>query len=263
VFPGFFSQDAKSLLTGLLNRDPNERFGTDQVRSHPFFANIDWKVLERKEMTPPWKPPNAMNIDAEVLSVCSVKLSIIDVLTTKNQVEVTDSYNGGRPGLVIDEKDVDAFDGFTYVGGMNNNTNTAAEEAPKVEEKKTEEVIEIKAIEEKKPEEITVEEVIEVAVIEEKTVEDNKPDLAEVKVETNNVDENNKHTENTNTSARVEILQEVPLSPKSMTSEDDSDSESSNEDSESSVSERESDDGSSSNDSEPRGPFIVRLPGQQ
>jgi hypothetical protein len=228
------------------------------VRSHPFFANIDWKVLERKEMTPPWKPPNAMNIDAEVLSVCSVKLSIIDVLTTKNQVEVTDSYNGGRPGLVIDEKDVDAFDGFTYVGGMNNNTNTAAAEAPKIEEKKIEEVIEVKAIEEKRPEEV-----IEEKRPEEMTVEDNKPDLAEVKVENNNVEENSKHTEHTNTSARVEILAEVPLSPKSMTSEDDdSDSESSDEDSESSVSERESDE-SSSDDSEPRGPFIVRLPGQQ
>lgn len=69
MFPGFFTPDAKSLLTGLLNRDPNERFGTEEVKAHPFFAKINWDQLERKEITPPWQPPNAMNIDAEVLSV--------------------------------------------------------------------------------------------------------------------------------------------------------------------------------------------------
>lgn len=59
------------MLQGLLNRDPNQRFGTEQVKNHPFFAKIDWEKLERKEITPPWKPPNAMNIDSEVLSVRS------------------------------------------------------------------------------------------------------------------------------------------------------------------------------------------------
>ena len=59
----------QSLLTGLLNRDPTARFGADQVKSHRFFAKIDWEKLDRKEITPPWKPPNTMNVDAELLAV--------------------------------------------------------------------------------------------------------------------------------------------------------------------------------------------------
>jgi serum/glucocorticoid-regulated kinase 2 len=46
VFPPELSQDAKSLMTGLLQRDPSRRLGAagaDDIKKHPFFSkHIDW-----------------------------------------------------------------------------------------------------------------------------------------------------------------------------------------------------------------------------
>lgn len=223
---------------------------------------------------------------------------------------MSDSYNGGRPGLVIDDKDVDAFDGFTYVGGMNNTNAATNNTAPNAEENKVEEVIEVEVFEEfkhetpkvaeKKPEvDPVVEAKVETNQPEQLTtshetsiksddshaeesanslgtpvnyvavkVESNQPETNEVVVttETHQSEESVGFNVTPNLSARVEILAEIPISPKSVTSEDDDDSEdseSSDEDSESVNQRDNSECESSSDDSGPRGPFIVRLPGQQ
>jgi serine/threonine protein kinase len=49
----YFSVEAKSLLSGLLERDPVKRLGSSQqdfqdIKKHPWFAKIDWKQLEQK-----------------------------------------------------------------------------------------------------------------------------------------------------------------------------------------------------------------------
>ena len=49
------------LIRRLLVRDPKMRLGnlangTDDVRNHSFFSNMDWKKLVRKELSPPWVP---------------------------------------------------------------------------------------------------------------------------------------------------------------------------------------------------------------
>ncbi|ODQ81811.1 hypothetical protein BABINDRAFT_160049 [Babjeviella inositovora NRRL Y-12698] len=58
-FPSFVDKDAKDLLTQLLNRDPKKRLGCNgsmEIRSHPFFKNIDWVKLNNKAYEPPFKP---------------------------------------------------------------------------------------------------------------------------------------------------------------------------------------------------------------
>lgn len=54
------SPDARSLLTGLLTRDPQQRLGVagaETIKSHPFFAkHIDFKRLMQKKIQPPFKP---------------------------------------------------------------------------------------------------------------------------------------------------------------------------------------------------------------
>merc|ERR1712110_1127756 len=57
-FPETMSPQACSLLEKFLTREPSERLGTDfeAVKSHPFFASIDWVKLERKEVEPSFKP---------------------------------------------------------------------------------------------------------------------------------------------------------------------------------------------------------------
>lgn len=58
-FPNFISEEAKSLLEGLLTRDPALRLGSkggDEVKSHPWFGDIQWDKLIRKEIEPQFKP---------------------------------------------------------------------------------------------------------------------------------------------------------------------------------------------------------------
>lgn len=56
-----FSDDAWSLISGLLNRDAALRlgcgpFGASEIFSHPFYSSIEWGKLIRKELHPPFDP---------------------------------------------------------------------------------------------------------------------------------------------------------------------------------------------------------------
>jgi len=66
-FPEEVGSEARSLLTGLLNRDPSQRLGVNgaqDIKNHPFFArHIDWKRLVAKKIQPPFKPAVASAID--------------------------------------------------------------------------------------------------------------------------------------------------------------------------------------------------------
>jgi len=76
TFPDYLSPEAKSLLTGLLDRDPKTRLGSgpgdaEEIKCHPFFKDIDWKKLYNKELPPPFKPnvqdgkEDTSNVDEE------------------------------------------------------------------------------------------------------------------------------------------------------------------------------------------------------
>lgn len=52
-------REARSLLTSLLERDPTCRLGVNgaaEIKSHPFFAQIDWRRLMAKKYAAPFKP---------------------------------------------------------------------------------------------------------------------------------------------------------------------------------------------------------------
>ncbi|KAL0576487.1 Serine/threonine-protein kinase [Marasmius crinis-equi] len=59
-FPPDMSSEAKSVMTGLLQRDPAKRLGAnggEEIKRHPFFAKyIDWNRLLAKGYAPPFKP---------------------------------------------------------------------------------------------------------------------------------------------------------------------------------------------------------------
>jgi serine/threonine protein kinase len=51
----YFSDEVKSLLTGLLQKDPQRRLGgsdedAEEIKRHPFFKNIEWEKLYKKEV---------------------------------------------------------------------------------------------------------------------------------------------------------------------------------------------------------------------
>jgi RAC serine/threonine-protein kinase/serum/glucocorticoid-regulated kinase 2 len=63
TFPSGVSvnEDAKSLIRQLLVRDPLKRLGAGEadakpIKSHPFFEAINWDLLMKKQIAPPFKP---------------------------------------------------------------------------------------------------------------------------------------------------------------------------------------------------------------
>uniref|UniRef100_A0A8C5GHM6 non-specific serine/threonine protein kinase n=1 Tax=Gouania willdenowi TaxID=441366 RepID=A0A8C5GHM6_GOUWI len=60
-FPRNLSPDAKSLLAGLLKKDPKQRLGggtndAKEVMSHKFFTTINWKDVEQRKLVPLFRP---------------------------------------------------------------------------------------------------------------------------------------------------------------------------------------------------------------
>ena len=57
----YFSNEVKDIIRALLNRDPEQRLGTgpngtQQIKNHPWFADIDWAALDRREIVPQFVP---------------------------------------------------------------------------------------------------------------------------------------------------------------------------------------------------------------
>ncbi|XP_036309427.1 RAC-gamma serine/threonine-protein kinase isoform X4 [Pipistrellus kuhlii] len=60
-FPRTLSSDAKSLLSGLLIKDPNKRLGggpddSKEIMRHSFFSGVNWQDVYDKKLVPPFKP---------------------------------------------------------------------------------------------------------------------------------------------------------------------------------------------------------------
>jgi serine/threonine protein kinase len=61
-------QNAKDLLSHLLVRDPKARLGSgeadaNEIKAHPFFAEIDWTALATGKLPSPWVPTVAGSLD--------------------------------------------------------------------------------------------------------------------------------------------------------------------------------------------------------
>ena len=54
------SAEGRNFVKGLLNRNPRHRLGAKgdakELMAHPFFSDVDWDALCRKEVVPPFKP---------------------------------------------------------------------------------------------------------------------------------------------------------------------------------------------------------------
>jgi RAC serine/threonine-protein kinase len=67
-FPRNISNEAKSLLSGLLEKIPQKRLGggpddVQEIMAHPFFASINWNDLVQRKIVPPFKPQVTSDTD--------------------------------------------------------------------------------------------------------------------------------------------------------------------------------------------------------
>lgn len=54
------SSSARSILTGLLQKDKTKRLGANgdgaEIKGHPFFHDVNWSELEKRKVKPPFVP---------------------------------------------------------------------------------------------------------------------------------------------------------------------------------------------------------------
>ena len=53
------NNQAYDIICKLLQRNPQERLGykgSDEIKQHPWFSDIDWDAMYRKEVVPPFRP---------------------------------------------------------------------------------------------------------------------------------------------------------------------------------------------------------------
>lgn len=89
------------MCSRLLIRDPEQRLGCssfEDLMNHPWFRDIDWEKLYKKQMVPPFKPvvsgaEDVRNVDSEFLEELPA---------------ITPTYEGKAL------TDPDAFTGFSY-----------------------------------------------------------------------------------------------------------------------------------------------------
>jgi len=67
-FPKTISSEAKDFLSKLLIKTPADRLGggpedAEAVKTHPFFNSINWSDLDKKRVTPPFKPQVVSDTD--------------------------------------------------------------------------------------------------------------------------------------------------------------------------------------------------------
>jgi hypothetical protein len=80
-----------------LNRNPDKRYGSKEVKNHPFFADINWDKLERREIDPPFKPGVKSKTDVSQIDPMFTNKQAIDSVVENSTL--ADSH----------------FDGFTFV----------------------------------------------------------------------------------------------------------------------------------------------------
>ena len=110
VLPNNFSEEAKDLISKLLDLDPKKRLGAgkngfENLKKHKYFENIDWDDLENRRIKPPFVP----NVDN------AMDLQYFDKIFT-DEINITREYdelNGDS------DKTIDNYVNFSYFDPSN------------------------------------------------------------------------------------------------------------------------------------------------
>ncbi|XP_077568561.1 ribosomal protein S6 kinase alpha-2 [Stigmatopora nigra] len=123
--PQFLSPEVQSLLRALFKRNPANRLGAgpdgvDELKSHCFFASINWNKLYKKEIRPPFKPTVGRPED-----------------TFHFDPEFTSRTPTDSPGIPPSTNTHQLFRGFSFVATSQSQEQSVANVLPTHQEGKT------------------------------------------------------------------------------------------------------------------------------
>jgi serine/threonine protein kinase len=109
-FPRHVSDSARSLIRGMLCRDPALRFRAKQCKEHAFYNSIDWSAALERGLTPAIVPiPGTAYVSREVRK-----------LEMESAGQDPDALDG-------DSDSAEGFEGFSFEGGMSANRDSSSQ----------------------------------------------------------------------------------------------------------------------------------------
>ncbi|KAF9225249.1 hypothetical protein BS17DRAFT_778355 [Gyrodon lividus] len=129
-------QDTKSLIRGLLQRNPALRMCEPRIKRHPYFSMIDWSHVYYKRYIPPYIPPIDPSNASDTQNFDDTFLDMEPVIDDPNDQDQTDTdqdrdqtdaeptdgedayptpSHSRSPSVHLDEN-IDVFDGYSFKG---------------------------------------------------------------------------------------------------------------------------------------------------
>jgi len=127
TIPAFVSAEAQDFLRAILMQRPEERLGSgpgggQEIKSHPLFHHVDWDLLEKRQIAPPFKPRLKVCMHEGsllLIRICAVVQDGIMDLTNIDPGFLNEPAVDSPPGADEDPALVELlaqkFQGFTYV----------------------------------------------------------------------------------------------------------------------------------------------------
>ncbi|OBZ68429.1 RAC family serine/threonine-protein kinase [Grifola frondosa] len=130
-------QDTKSLIRGLLQRNPALRMKEPRIKKHPYFSMIDWSHVYYKRYIPPYIPPIDPSNASDTQNFDDTFLDMVPVINDENENENTDTdqdrqtdaeRTDGEDSVAtpsqsrspsvhqVEVESVDVFDGYSFKG---------------------------------------------------------------------------------------------------------------------------------------------------
>ncbi|CAL1694869.1 unnamed protein product [Somion occarium] len=130
-------QDTKSLIRGLLQRNPALRMKEPRIKKHPYFSMIDWSHVYYKRYIPPYIPPIDPSNASDTQNFDDTFLDMEPVIKDEHENDQTDTdgdrqtdaeRTDGEDSVAtpsqsrspsvhpIQDDSVDVFDGYSFKG---------------------------------------------------------------------------------------------------------------------------------------------------
>ncbi|XP_014771299.1 ribosomal protein S6 kinase alpha-5 [Octopus bimaculoides] len=109
--PQHFSPATKSYIISLLHKDPTKRLGyngAEEIKQHPFFNNLDWDKLAKKEIIAPMLPQIKHELDVSNFSEEFTKMEAADspAVVPLNGEKMFKGYSYVAPSVIFTDNTV-------------------------------------------------------------------------------------------------------------------------------------------------------------
>jgi len=110
-YPSYISATCRSLLQSVFIKEPSQRLGAGprdalEVMEHPWFASINWKKLELKELRPPFMPTLDGPTDTRYIDEEFVRIPPVDSMPRDSGRFDSASASPTYAGFTYDNKEI-------------------------------------------------------------------------------------------------------------------------------------------------------------